>query len=283
MLRLAWIVLGWLLCHAEFAQADTVTLPWSTTLNCAEVAQSTVNGDWNPNCDNLSLYGQWCANGDCTNGGAGIKNVANYSGGGGGAGLRFRDYDGSNSQSGGVAIDFANTSEIYIRWYMRYELGYAWSPLSYDKTLFLNGNTIPEIKSSDDWNFFNGSNHTVANAGFAAMNGGSTGDGQYHCYEIHMKRNGGSNDDLGEVWLDGVYKGSVTGFDFTQDFNQLIMNENQCCPANGAIVSLDYDDIAVQTTGPIGCLAGGGDGTTSINAPNPQGTRPFAPMINLFR
>lgn len=236
-------------------QAGTVTLPWSTTFNCAEQKQAS-NGGWTINCDGISSYGSWCAS-NCTSGGEQITSAANYSGGGGGRGQRQWNGDGSNVVSGSMSVDWTAVPEIYIRWYMRYQSGYAWSPLSYDKTFYMNGNTIPEIQSSDNWNFFNGSNHTIANAGFATMNGGSTGDGQFHCFEIHMKRNGGANDDLGEVWIDGDYKGSVTGFDYTADFNQLIMGENQCCPANGGLAYLDYDDYAVQTTGPIGCIAGG--------------------------
>ena len=44
---------------------DAVNLPWSTTYNCPDWAQS--NGLYNVNCDGLTGFGDWtCNNGDGT-------------------------------------------------------------------------------------------------------------------------------------------------------------------------------------------------------------------------
>lgn len=246
--------------------ANAVTLPWSTSYNCSETDQ--FQAGW-PNCDGLGLWGLWTAGGK----GEQITTAANNPSGGGGRGQRQWNGDGSNVVSGGAKIDFSPVTEIYVRWYMRYQLGYKWGSLSYDKILYYHdGRNIPEFYGGNYWNFYAaGTNHTIANAGFSTANGGPTGDGKFHCYEIHQKINPGTGDDIGEFWLDGVYKGKVTGFDYSRPFDGFGIGENQANPANGTTAYVDFDDVAIQTTGPIGCLGGtappSGGATTPPPAP----------------
>lgn len=229
--------------------ANAVTLPWSTTYNCPETDQ--FQQGW-PNCDGLGVWGLWTANGK----GEQITTAANNPLGGGGRGQRQWNGDGHNVVSGGARISFSPVNEIYVRWYMRYQLGYKWEHLSYDKILYFSGTNIPEFYSEDYWNFYvSGYDHTIPSAGFSTANGGATGDGKFHCYEIHEKINPGTNDDIGEFWLDGTYKGRVTGFDYNGPFTGFGIGENQDSPANGTTAYVDFDDIAIQTTGPIGCLS----------------------------
>ena len=231
--------------------AWAVTLPWSTTFNCAETDQSQPN--W-PNCDGLSPHGSWTALGK----GEQITTAANNSNGGGGRGQREWNGDTQNVGSGSTSIDFSAVNDIYVRWYMRYQQGYSWAPLQYDKVIYFFSGAIAELYGSDSWNFHSGgTNHVLSNAGFQTANGGAKGDGKFHCYEIHQKRNPGTNDDVGELWLDGVFKGSVTGFDFSKPFDGFIIGENQNSPANGAAAYVDFDDIAIHTNGPVGCLGTG--------------------------
>ena len=104
-----------------------VNLPWSTTYNCPEWKSS--DGQ-NPGCDGLWGGGGWtCDNGDGTVREEQITALANYPGGAGGKGQRHWLGDGVNNTSGGVWASFpAPQSELWVRWYMRYEHGFEWNP-----------------------------------------------------------------------------------------------------------------------------------------------------------
>ena len=79
-----------------------INLPWSTTYNCPDWAQS--NGLYNVNCDGLTGFGDWtCNNGDGTIREEQITAAANYPSGGGGKGQRHWLGDGVNNISGGNA------------------------------------------------------------------------------------------------------------------------------------------------------------------------------------
>lgn len=78
-LQIAGIWVGAWLCVAMVAitgTAQAVTLPFSTTYNCAENNQDS--GNW-PNCDGLSAWGGWHA---VAGSGEQITTAANYSVGG---------------------------------------------------------------------------------------------------------------------------------------------------------------------------------------------------------
>src|SRR4030066_420726 len=127
------LVLGWGVLFAPAAQA-VVTLPWSTTYNCPDWTQS----DGVPSCDGLLDYGGWtCDNGDGTREEEQITIAANYPSGGGGKGQRSWDGDGINNNSGATRLPLTNPQpELWIRFYMRYPLGFRWDPYpTYEKRL----------------------------------------------------------------------------------------------------------------------------------------------------
>ncbi|MFZ3066075.1 MAG: fibronectin type III domain-containing protein, partial [Nitrospirota bacterium] len=132
--RLKWaslFILGMLLLLPNIASA-AVNLPWSTTYNCPEWKQA----DGNPNCDGLTAYGGWVT----TDGKEEqITSAANYPGGAGGRGQRHWLGDGSANNSGGTKIEFTSPqSELWIRWYMRFQTGFTWSDLQNFKILYID-------------------------------------------------------------------------------------------------------------------------------------------------
>lgn len=264
-----------------------VTLPWSTTFNCTAITQSDVG--W-PGCDGMSSYGGW------TSGNGGKEEItasANYSGGGGGKGQRHEISNGTNSNSGSLVTNFNNPStEIYVRWYFRFQAGLQVSSnTSPHKMLYWNdctgngggcyfamGPNVVRMTVAGT-NYDNGSTW-----GFNDLMGGSTSDGQWHWVELHVKRVSGSGNDIAEAWFDGVQRLNRTNVTFngtTAGFDGAII------PENGAFVTSptnqdnyeDIDDIAIQTTGPIGALGGGGSSSGS----HPSGGVKMAPMLNLRR
>ncbi len=265
--RATLLMFGMLLLLPNVASA-AVNLPWSTTYNCADWTQS--NGLYNVNCDGLDGYGSWtCDNGDNTVREEQITSAANYPGGGGGKGQRSWNGDGANNNSGGIAVSFTSTySEIWIRWYMRYENGYSWNPLDHDKILYVNvgsaGYTVvmyswrDEVAVEPQGKRFgsgigNGWDTVMANGG-TDSNGNKTSDGQWHLYEIRLKMDTNGSNGVAEWWIDGVKRLSRNDVDYgtAAGWTHVNIASNQRYPSNGRCMYVDFDDVVISTTGPIG-------------------------------
>jgi hypothetical protein len=152
---------------------------------------------------------------------------------------------------------------------MRYENGFQWNPLTNQKILIVNNlaqnRTIIEYAWSDEtWvsvsnygGYYasgtgNGWNTIMANGGTDA-NGNKTSDGQWHLYEVHLKTDTNGSNGIAEMWIDGVRRLSYSNAYFgSVGFNDITIGENGFAPNNGRCMAVDYDDIVVSTTGPIG-------------------------------
>src|SRR5438034_533807 len=165
------LIVGVIVVFCTTVEAQTITLPWSTTYNCPELVEGTspwIGGGANLGCDGIQSFGAWTANGQ----GEQITSAANNPSGGGGRGQRQWNCDGSNCNSGSTIVNFASPQrELYIRWYMRYQAGYTWSGGSpvYDKVFYIRDaaghSSIPEPYGSDTWNMYSStdSNHFLPN------------------------------------------------------------------------------------------------------------------------
>lgn len=238
------------------------SLPWSTTFNCPEQVQG--QSGW-PNCDGVEKAGDQTTS-------AGSRDMitvdANFPGGGGERGHRFWVGPGNNNISGGINYNPLQdiSTELYVRFYQRYEPGlygngwkmiyfvssdsFYWNPESNSLRVVLNGNPLPQPGGNvPGWG---------VNDLFDGSNTANISDGQWHCIEIHYKKNPGSNNDVLEWWFDGVKRLNV------QNANIDGLNVDLFgLPSNGLWPSslprdfyIDTDDVAVQTTGPIGCTYG---------------------------
>ncbi len=280
------ITLG-LLGVVRFTSAAVV---WSTTFNCPYWDQTLgySGGGINIGCDGLGSYKSMTNNRSMTQ----ITSVANYIGGAGGNGVRFWNGDGKDNISDTLQLDLTiiyppSITELWIRWYMRYEQDFQWSQIIYDKLLRFN--TISAIPNFLGFNSLTivpystshqptpgvGWNTIMANGALDA-NGNRKSDGQWHLYEVHLKANtatGGieNSDGVGEMWVDGVKKHSQTnlGFSKSSGWTGLQISSNQMTVNNGRDMYIDYDDIAISTTGYIGPISGGSaSDTTPPSAPS---------------
>ncbi len=179
------------------------------------------------NCDGLAGYGGWTTQAGSKEQ---ITSAANYFGGSGGRGQRHWIGDGLNNVSGGLAISFTTSqTEIWIRWYMRYEQGFIWNYLSDQKIIYIDPQT-PGIriaisyKGSDGFfpwvSSISNSNMPTATTGWDTVmangstrantsdNGATVGelhktsDGQWHLYEAHFKIDTNGSNGVAEVWID---------------------------------------------------------------------------------
>lgn len=238
------------------------SLPWVSSFNCDEFEQSgqTVPSGCTDVADN-SWYGE--SVGSCTYGGtthySQVTSSANRSGS---TGRGIRQWVG-NSYSNGIAnLLFTTSTTVEIRWYQRWDsAAYANKPAGgLHKDVY--------IKTSDGGNFaipeIYGDNYNVAvNSigsnlwGNPVVDPATIMDGNWHYFEIHLTPTNM------KFWVDGVkthdYTGSTSGNWYSVLFGS---NTGEGSWGTGCYY-VDYDDIAVNSTGAyIGPTGGGGSSAT---------------------
>lgn len=203
-----------------------------------------------------------------------FTSAANMAAGGGGLGFRHWLGDGLNNVGGGIVINFTASAEVWIRYYIRYASGFTWGSRTANKSIYVNrgqGGTFyfgpydgvigahVEVDSTDEGH---GAGNRYSSTTWATWQGGSTGDGLWHCLEVHAKMNSAGATSDGELhyWLDGTQIYARTNVHFSDSngstFSDMAVGENADSPLNGAPTAVDYDDIAVSNSGYIGTLAG---------------------------
>lgn len=204
-----------------------------------------------------------------------ITTDANHAAGGGGKGLRHYQGDGANTEGAGIRLFFAEQQpELWIRFYIKWQAGFKWGSLTYDKLLRLHtpantdypvnftygAHAIPVLSWADRLDIA-GAN-LAGNEWFKATNSGwatlfgpegerresnlNPSDGRWVCLELYLKMNSnvGVYDGIAKLWIDGVLHHQETAIDFTQGhaaalkgWARFAIGENQSRPdnANGPI------------------------------------------------
>jgi hypothetical protein len=250
------IILLFILLTTLPITALAVTLPWSTSFNCADWSQPQSS-----NCDGIAVN-----NWTCSGSGSTVDRIlpaANNPNGGGGSGYAHAIGDGVNNGGGSFSVSFSPQTELWIRMYLKYPPGFAWSGLSYEKLLYLNvriGNyAILDWEGSDGLQFYTSAWYGCNNCGWTSSN---IGDGNWHSLEWHVNANG-----VSDGWIDGVQKFHVTGASMPGSFSNLEFLTNQKSPSNGGCVDVYLDDIAISNTGYIGPVSGTSPITVKPNPP----------------
>lgn len=283
ILKLLFIVIA--LALPSGTALAVVNIPFSTTYNCPEQNQKDTTWVTSGNiCDGLRK------NGDNTTSAGSLEQIttaANYPGGAGGRGQRHWNGPANNNNSGGTYASFSSIQpELYIRWYQRYQAGFSWAPLSYDKLWYIQTDVvgkdaIVEFTGSNGFQAFaqggSGSAHQCTNCGYSTIYPGGVSDGSWFCVEVHIKMDTNGANGVSEYWLNGVQKYSFNNVNFgtRPGWTGSIIMSNQADVPSGPDMFVDVDDIRIQTTGPIGCIIVGGDTTPptiTISAPTSNPT-----------
>ncbi len=226
--------------------------------------------------DGIRPWGAWTANGFEDR----IIAEANNPNGGGGKGFRHYRGDGSNSNGGGLSIGWAaGVPELWGRFYMRYQLGFAWSlsgqPI-YTKDMYMNvGSPSAWVfgvqGGGGRWGIFNGKTGIPSSLSWSATMGGAVGDGLWHCYEFHIQHGAGARI---EIWVDNVQVLNTTTDMPPGSTDYFALGENQASPTGAGATPwyTDYDDLAFSTSGRIGCTYGT-PGSPPAGLPAPQNLR----------
>jgi hypothetical protein len=233
--------------------------------------------------ENDGIYWDWGANlvgGHATE----AVSAANNPDGDGGLGFRSWVGDGTNVMTGEARIDFPSPQkELWIRWYQRYEAGFAWSggEPHYDKTFYINteGSLAihPQHAGNGKWSLtIQGGGETYQATTNPALTWtdvfGPTSDGLFHLFEVHIKLDTNSSDGVGQMWIDGNLVIDASGVDFSggssasrDGITWMEFHANQNSPANGGPAYVDYDDIEMWDTMPPATDANGNPWIGPIN------------------
>jgi hypothetical protein len=255
MLRMTFLTA---LCWVSAASAQASPL-FETTFACADWDQSMGIGDADvcASGDGISGHGNWTVSSGKKDQ---ITAAANHPSGGGGKGLRHWREDGSNNTGGGLNITLpSSVTEMWVRLYMRFSSGFAWTGGSptYTKDNYWggcgSGCLIFGIQGSHSWGLnYNGGVNYPSSLTWGASQGGPTGDGQWHAYEYHVKQNGAAA--TIEIWVDGTrYLNTTTANLGSNPWSSFGLGENQSSVTGcSAGCYTDYDDIVISTSGYIG-------------------------------
>ena len=188
--------------------------------------------------------------------------AANYSGGGGGKGVRFFKGTGASNQlSASIEINLPSAvSEFWCRYYQRYEPGTAFVSLVYIKDFFgTPPNLIWGRQGSGMGVHYSGANVAAGDLDWYEVFGNPS-DGAWHCFEYHIK-SATPTTGVVEGWIDNVKVLDATGLDLgdAETWDRFWFADNQSQLANGqSDYWMDMDDIVFSVTGRIGLFEGAG-------------------------
>ncbi len=241
-----------------------VNLPWSTTYDCAEWThyEDPLICDGLDKGMNLSLDEEITAD-------------ANYPGGGGGLGQRhwLVTSDGTaNEGSGGPILKLnATTPKLWIRWYMRFEEGAWGEDWTHYKTFFMKTDTASSrimvgYNSKNQIGFVGSEPSLAANAGFGIdFYPSGTSDGTWNYYEVMIDY---PNKRV-KYWVNGIEKiNAIVDSFYANDTGIDSITIGSNIKYKTGTNYIDYDDIAISTTGYIGPYNG------PINNSPPDNTDP---------
>jgi len=269
---------------ADDGSPNPVTV-FQTTFDCVDWIQGMGSADVNV-CratDGIAGHGDWTTRSGSRDQ---ITAAANNLSGGGGKGFRHWRGNGQNNNGGGLIITLpAPVTEMWVRLYMRYSLGFAWNggnPV-YTKDNYWGacggGCLIFGIQGNSSWGLnFDGGTNYPSSLTWAQSQGGATGDGQWHVYEYHVKQNGAAA--TIEIWVDGVRYLNLTNANLgSTPWQSFKLGENQGNPTGCTPdCYTDYDDIAISTVGRIGPISGfvPAPGNLRVQQPRPRALRSAA-------
>jgi hypothetical protein len=211
---------------------------------------------------NLSAQGCPCTTSDS------ITAAANNPNGAGGKGFRNYVSDGQNTNGGGFNLSFGTErSEYWLRWYERWQAGFRWNGHGpqYEKMMYFDANdatnTFPrwaaEITATGGMiQVFPTSNTYGGSTRWTRIMAGSTSDGNFHCFEVHVKKDTNGRDGVFQAWVGNKLVADYSDIDWHRHGNTMTGPNNQNNPANGQIMYRDFDDIALAIAAPsgrIGC------------------------------
>ena len=226
-----------------------------TTFNCPDWQQGSgsqpcASNDW------IREWGDWFVSGYPDE----ITSAANNPSGAGGKGYRHYRLEGRDRNGGGLIVRLPQPEpEVWWRIFVPWEAGFAWvgGRPQYAKDVWWNiyENTTSVISGFDYGRlrvYVSGSGgiDLKATGTFSSMNGGPTGDGQWHLIEGHYRTDTNGQNGIVELWLDGQQEIGRNDINFGGALFSVVgigSNQNEVAPGSGHYT--DYDDLEISTAG----------------------------------
>ena len=263
--------------------AGTISLPWSNNLNCSPW---TYNGSseniTSSGCTEFTVASDYSACGTYAQAVADANDGNNDS-----SGVGIRQYVGSATGSSGQTeatngfyVTLPGSTSVNVRWYERYQSGFAWSTLSHHKDVYMW--TADGTQYVIPTPMYSGTNYVVAtysggvnnNLAGTISNFSNPGDGAWHLYELHATQSGSI-----QMWVDEKQIISQTVPAFSSGFGQVQFGSNIASANNSSCKAIDYDDLAITAGTYIGPVKGGSTpAPTPTPTPTPTDTTP--PVIS---
>lgn len=196
-----------------------------------------------------------------------VLTASNYSGGAGGMGFRHYRYSGVGG--GGIKMFMASAvDDVQLSFRMKYSSGFTWAgdDPSYTKDIYGSHINIFGFQGGGiGYNIGGGTNRPACGVPtptlpcsspvltWSDVNGGVTGDGVYHCYEMRWNFTA----DTAETWFDGVKVQDETSVPWgaSDDFIDFFTS-NQNNPDSVSPAWTDYDDFLLDSGAPTGYMMG---------------------------
>ena len=183
--------------------------------------------------------------------------------------------------------------EIWVRWYQRSQEGMSWSALVEHKNLYFISSSglwfhfdLPYGGyDASGWSFLGRSDDYPIlknyDGGWSSSQGGTTGSGEFACFEVYIKVNEsqGTSNGILRTWVNGTLVHETTSYDLRGDSGtysgngeitaiQIAQNHNVI--SNATTQYEDFDDIAIATPSYIGFIL------------DDQGNRMIGPLNNSY-
>jgi hypothetical protein len=203
-----------------------------------------------------------------------LTSNANYPGGGGGRGHRQWLSAGTwpASYSSDIRIGTSGYSELWIRYYVRFENGRFFDhgkDIYHDGSVYWNLSLYADSSPSMT-RLVNCGTTTKTSAGISDFTGQNSWDGNWHYIETHWKKNGNGTSTL-RWWFDGVFAEEVTWNCGGSTWGSWRMPAQSAEANPGPCTTLDIDDIAVATSAYTGFVqdSGGRNMIGPVGPPHP--------------
>lgn len=275
-----------------------VDLPWETSFDCPEWVEGSLNDWYSIGCPGIEIgkSGEFIGTQITTD----ANDTANSQTS---RGMRFWKKSGTNQDSTIARINF-NTyqKEFWVRWYMRYEAGFSWSSLNYDKLIYLytspgsggtasGGVAVSSMSEISLWSNLPSASWK-GNVGFQDIWGGgtTTSDGSWHYVEAYFKMDTDGTDGQGKLWVDGILLVSEDTISWSggnstiqsQGWTGFMFDHNQGYPGN-PLMYVDWDDMAIRNDGYIGPVGGSGATPvpTTVNMSSPAAGQTLSGTVSV--
>ena len=157
--------------------------------------------------------------------------------------------------------------ELWVRFYIRYEPGFTWDGLAFNKLLYFfshdSSSQYEAITGIDDNRMTIGlqGGSDSESVPVASKVGGwddwyknGISSGKWYCIEVYLKMDNGNDNGIGRIWLDGILIAENKNVGWSNldhsGYKKFCFHPNNAYPDNNRVMYVDYDEMVVYRQTP---------------------------------